>query len=1048
MLEIFLLGQFCVNEGGETVTQLHHARLQELLAYLLLQRRRPVSRSQLAYLFWPDSSEDQARTNLRNLLHRLRKSLPAVEQFLRVDETSIEWRSDSAYFLDVAQFEGAVQQAEAASKSERIELLARAARVYGGNLLPDCYSDWVVAERERLHQSYLKTLSNLAGLYQEQRRYLQAIEAVQALLQADALNESAYALLMQLHAWEGNRGQALHAYHMCAEALRRELGVEPGPALRTLYEQLLKTADLPVLAAPNASLVARQAEWEQLTRRWREWLRSPRSLRGIIITGEAGIGKTHLAEIFFDWVRRQGIRTAAAACYDASRGLAYAALKVWLNEIYTAEKPHIEALPLAIRIEISRLLPEMSSSMPDLPAPAPLQETWQQIHFYQALLRAFAVTARPLLLWLDDLQWCDPETLAWLAYLTVSREAEHILLLITARDAGHNLSPTHEDIFPAQTTIMELALERFDEAESRELAQFLSDAPIPEHIAEYVFRFSEGNPLFITEIVRSGLQPMAANPASYPARVKTVLDGRLKQLSSTGRQVVELGAVIGRSFSYELLQRASPMDEQTLVDGLDECWRHRILRELGSMGYDFSHDQLRRTAYDGLSQARRRLLHGRAAAAFEQVFSANPNPVAEQIARHLELAGNSGRAILFYERAAQEARSLFALSRAILLLEQALSLLPPGDGSRELAARLYEQLGQSLLIQGQNDSARSNFLLAMQHLDPEDAVSRARLWRQTAQAWSAEQRYDEAGESVQNALAELGDLPPAMQEADWRQEWLGTRLQQVDYLYFKNLPDEMETVCRLLEDPLDRFGTLGQKSEFSTLLGMLNNRRERYRISAETVQYVRRALVLAEQTGDRLMIARKQFGLGFNLLWYGDRPAAILQLEQAFKLSEKLGATYVQNQALAYLTIASRMENDKARVEQLASLGLSLARAGNHPTYQGTALANQAWLAYRRGDLELAERLAENALNLWQHGAYPFEWLADLPLAASAAQRGDLKKAQERLAAMLMDSQQRLPGELEASLRDAVKPTLEADRQDASKVVQRALEEAARLGYF
>lgn len=91
-LQIELLGHFFLRYDGEPLARLHQARQQELLAYLVLHRRAPQARRHLAFLFWPDSTESQARTNLRQLLHDLRRALPAAGTFLQMDAQSVRWQ--------------------------------------------------------------------------------------------------------------------------------------------------------------------------------------------------------------------------------------------------------------------------------------------------------------------------------------------------------------------------------------------------------------------------------------------------------------------------------------------------------------------------------------------------------------------------------------------------------------------------------------------------------------------------------------------------------------------------------------------------------------------------------------------------------------------------------------------------------------------------------------------------------------------------------------------------------------------------------------------
>ena len=241
--------------------------------------------------------------------------------------------------------------------------LEQAVAVYGGELLPGCYSDWLLAERDRLAQAYGAALEQLAARYEERRDYRQAIGHAQTLLRHDPLHEPAYARLMRLQALNDDRAAALHTYHTCATVLRRELDVEPGPATRELYERLLNVMPQPAAPAQTEAaipLVGREAEWTQLQQAWRAAAGRPRLA---LISGEAGIGKTRLAEALAEWVGRQGIPALTARCYAAGGDLAYAPVVTWLRGHPLA--------PLAdpwLR-ELARLLPEILIERPDLPPP-------------------------------------------------------------------------------------------------------------------------------------------------------------------------------------------------------------------------------------------------------------------------------------------------------------------------------------------------------------------------------------------------------------------------------------------------------------------------------------------------------------------------------------------------------------------------------------------------------------------------------------------------------------------------------------------------------
>lgn len=161
-LSLYMLGGFRINAGHEAAAGFDQARLRLLLAYLLLHRRAPVARHQLAFAFWPDSSDAQALNNLRTLLTRLRQALPKADRYIDSTSSTVHWRGDASWQLDVAAFEAAVQQgsvaAEQANSSDAIRAFRAAADLYTGDLLPGFYDEWLIAERERLRQAYLDAL--------------------------------------------------------------------------------------------------------------------------------------------------------------------------------------------------------------------------------------------------------------------------------------------------------------------------------------------------------------------------------------------------------------------------------------------------------------------------------------------------------------------------------------------------------------------------------------------------------------------------------------------------------------------------------------------------------------------------------------------------------------------------------------------------------------------------------------------------------------------------------------------------------------------------
>jgi DNA-binding SARP family transcriptional activator len=246
-LRIRLLGDFALLANDTPITSLVMSRLQSLLAYLALHRGLPQLRSHIAYTLWPDSTDSQAHTNLRNLLFKLRMTLPEVHTFLVVERQTLCWQPDAFWSLDVMDFEGAIARAEQArytqdTAAER-QALEEVVKLYQGDLLPSCYDEWIQDERDRLQQTYLGALERLIELLELDGNYAGAIRVAQCLLRLDSLQEATYRHLMRLYAARGDRGAISRIYQTCISVLKRELAIEPGLTTRTTYERLMRRED-------------------------------------------------------------------------------------------------------------------------------------------------------------------------------------------------------------------------------------------------------------------------------------------------------------------------------------------------------------------------------------------------------------------------------------------------------------------------------------------------------------------------------------------------------------------------------------------------------------------------------------------------------------------------------------------------------------------------------------------------------------------------------------------------------------------------------------
>ncbi|HVL31745.1 MAG TPA: AAA family ATPase [Solirubrobacteraceae bacterium] len=680
-LRVRLLGGLELRLGDARLAPLDSARAESLLAYLLLHRETAQARQRLAFMLWPDSSEGQARTNLRHVLHNLRRALPDADRLIDVTPRTLQWRADAPLALDVADFE----QALADGRPEA------AVAIYSGDLLEGSYDDWVLEERERLRALYLDALELLALQLHERGELPAAVRHAERLVRQDPLREDAHRLLMRLYDACGDRARALRAYHVCASTLQRELAIAPSPATRAAYAALLAApADLaeggggtPGEAGP--ALIGRAAEHARLMALWRASGRGRAQLA--LVTGEPGIGKSRLVEELRAWCAQAGAVTAEARSYRAEGAVAYGPVIAWLRADPIAAQ--LRRLDRAHVTELARLLPELLSDVPDLPAPEPLPASELRRRLFDALARALLGAAAPVLLVADDLQWCDRQTLQVLHYLVRTNPRAPLLVAATARredvDVGH---PVHDLLngLRALGRMTEIELGRLDRDETRLLAERIAGGSLTDADAERLHDVSEGNPLFVVEALRADAAGVAG---ATPSKVHAVIAARLAQLSDDARELVGVAATIGREFTSRALAHATTLDGGAFVRALDELWRRGLVRAHGPSAYDFSHGSIRDVALAELSPVRRTQHHLRVARALERLHAADLDAVSALLAAQYEGAGAVADAVAWYLRAARSAQRVHANADAVRLLERALEAhrsVPAGAGrdAREL----------------------------------------------------------------------------------------------------------------------------------------------------------------------------------------------------------------------------------------------------------------------------------------------------------------------------------------------------------------------------
>jgi DNA-binding SARP family transcriptional activator len=699
MLHIFFLGQQAIadEETGEILTR--SSRTVALLAFLAVHAGLPQTRQRIAGLFWPDSTDAQALTNLRRELHHLRHVL-GDEPSLVVTSSDLCWRDTETSCVDIRIFDRE-RKAAMAVANDSTGILAHATSAiaqYGGDFLPGMYDDWVLTARAQLERQCVDLSDLICETRMRTGDLTGAVDVARRRIQLQPLEESGYRTLMQLQADLGDRAGAVTTYHHCASVLERELGVIPDAVTRQAFERLMARADATGARVPPlepavgrsgfaAQMIGRSQEFGHLQGLWRAATAGHPGLA--LVRGGAGVGKTRLVTEVAEFARQHGAVVASSRCFGTSGRLALAPVADWLRS--PAVRSATETLDPAWRAEVDRLVPSEGRRQRAAGSRAMI-DAWQRLRFFEGLARALLAVGRPMVLVLDNMQWCDQETLAFLTFCLELSATTEILVAGTLRDDNIDQEP-QLDAWTAQMRatglLTELSLNPLEAADTARLAEAISGRPLSEPESSLLHATTGGFPLYVIEAARGSVD---RGGTSLPeGDLTAVLRNRIESATASAQEVAGLAAAVGADFTLDLLTEASDLEADVVVGAVDELWRRRIMREFRD-GYDFSHDLLRETAYAQVSPPKRWLLHRRIAQGLELLHAADTDIVAARLAEQYARGGRPARAVAYYRRAADVAADVFAYAEAIRLHREALSIVHRLPGGRERDGQELEVL--------------------------------------------------------------------------------------------------------------------------------------------------------------------------------------------------------------------------------------------------------------------------------------------------------------------------------------------------------------------
>ncbi|MBI1817887.1 MAG: AAA family ATPase [Deltaproteobacteria bacterium] len=424
--------------------------------------------------------------------------------------------------------------------------------------------------------------------------------------------------------------------------------------------------------------------------------------RLILLSGEPGIGKTRTAEELAAYARHLGARSLWGRCYEGEGAPAFwpwvqivrsAADKVGASELHT--------LFAASDAELVQLVPEFRERIPELPSAPVLDPNQARERIFDSMGRFLTHLSeqQPLVVIIDDLQGADlPSALLvqFIVELLAQQPATRLLLVIACRAAALTARTPLGDVLAGLTQPnghAHLHLGGLSQAEVTRFVATHAGVEAPGVVATQLYQVTEGNPLFLKEVVqliqREGHWPQDGAPVALPSTVSAVIGRRLASLSPSCRQLLAAAAVIGRDFRATVVGEVVALDASTtsVATLLEEGMQHQIVGPTeGADVYRFSHALMRETLYAELLAGRRQQLHRRAGEALER--TPEIGELLTEVAHHFLAAGTAAdlrKAAVYAQRAAERALTLLAYEEAVRLADLGLAVLDRLDEARDLS---------------------------------------------------------------------------------------------------------------------------------------------------------------------------------------------------------------------------------------------------------------------------------------------------------------------------------------------------------------------------
>lgn len=746
-------------------------RVQSLLGWMLLhQGQQP--RQRCAAALWPDSKEQQRLTNLRRELHRLSPLIECIHPAIKIERKYIGIHLSGSDLVDYHQFNDLLEVCLNQTRTNsdpaiRIGLAAKALQLSDEPLLESLTDEWLEIIRTQVSLDRQQIAYSLSQWLVQEARWSEVSVIARLRLEMDRTDETAMFDLVNALNRDNRQAESARQLRHFQEVLKIELGEGAERRLDVLKHKLNSAQNSRTIGTEppdyqrkqnklivcsnsrgicNDVLIGRDALIDDIlsdinTDSQRVGTIKPKI---ILLHGEAGIGKTKLAEALSKKICTSNKCALFARCIQDSGKIPFDVLAGWLrngnfendvNNLSEIQRHSINAIFASVVSNNDHV--RESGEYVEIKPKKPLLD---RTLLFQVVAKLFTqYSSQPVLL-LDDLQWIDEDSLDWLNWFTAQEQSHSVIVIATLRSEELSDNERLKLLIERgrfNDTINSVAINSLAPRDAEILAKHhfdqmgFPDGSISPELTTRVSEKANGNPLFLEEFTRQFAESMknadndseiSTNISALPSKVLSVFNLRFATLSENARAVANNAAILGRTVNRKVLLRVSALNDYVFVSVLEELSCSNILTE-NSGDLMFTHDLIRDALLETLTEPRKIFTHQRCAVAYKNIFQRDIGKYSSLIAVHLESAGMVKEAAEYFLNAAVNAEKSLALSEGIRYCRRGRNLIEVHDNYIEsdaaiLMSLLLKEAALLSIFEGYNSNNIQNINQKMRILMP------------------------------------------------------------------------------------------------------------------------------------------------------------------------------------------------------------------------------------------------------------------------------------------------------------------------------------------